>query len=98
MPSVVESGPSSETEISANAHLLQPRLAYHLLVTLIVATGPPARLRISDFEFWIYQPNSGVGFGFTMTSPHISPGFVTTAMRRRGQAGIRFPYEKKTGA
>ena len=68
MPSVVESGPSSETEASANARLLQPRLAYHLLVTLIVATGPPAKFRIPDFEFWIYQPNFGTGFCFTMPS------------------------------
>jgi hypothetical protein len=31
MPPVVESGPSSETEASANARLLQPRQGYHLV-------------------------------------------------------------------
>ena len=30
MPSVVESGPSSETEVSADARLLQPASGYHL--------------------------------------------------------------------
>ena len=32
MPPVVESGPSSETGVSADARLLQPRQGYHLVV------------------------------------------------------------------
>jgi len=34
MPPVVESGPSSRTEVPADAHLLQPRQAYQLFVSL----------------------------------------------------------------
>jgi hypothetical protein len=34
MPSVMESGPSSETEVSADARLLQPRQAYQLFVLM----------------------------------------------------------------